>query len=115
MNSEYREFKNGIYLKRGISPREIYSEIIEKNFKDGYRTGSQEDYDIFKKRCIEEYGIIEDLPSMHSLQAMLERSNYVLIDKGKYLPSELCPSMDNELINDIINYIVDNEPTVFYR
>ena len=115
LNSEYREFKNGIYLKRGISPREIYSEIIEKNFKDGYRTGSLEDYDIFKKRCIEEYGIIEDLPSMHSLQGMLERSNYVLIDKGKYLPSELCPSMDNELIDDIINYIVDNEPTVFYR
>ena len=112
LNSEYRKFKNGTYLKRGISPREIYSEIIEKNFKDGYRTGSQEDYDIFKKKCIEEYGIIEDLPSMHSLQGMLERSNYVLIDKGKYLPSELCPSMDNE---DIINCIVDNEPTVFYR
>ncbi len=115
LNSEYREFKNGIYLKRGISPREIYSEIIEKNFKGGYRTGSQEDYDIFKKRCIEKYGIIEELPSMHSLQGMLERSDYVLIDKGKYLPSELCPSMDNELIDDIINYIVDNEPTVFYR
>ena len=25
LNSEYREFKNGLYLKRGISPREIYS------------------------------------------------------------------------------------------
>lgn len=49
LNSEYREFKNGIYLKRGFSHREIYSEIIEKNFKNGYRTGSQEDYDIFKK------------------------------------------------------------------
>lgn len=115
LNSEYRKFKNGIYLKRGISPREIYTEIIEKNFKNGYRTGSQDDYDIFKKRCIEEYGIIENLPSMHSLQGMLERSNYVLIDKGKYLPSKLCPSIDNELIDEIINYIINNEPTVFYR
>ena len=39
-----------------------------------------------KEASIEELsGIIEDLPSMHSLQAMLERCNYVLIDKGKYL------------------------------
>ena len=115
LNSEYREFKEGIYLKRGISPREVYSEIIEKNFKDGYRTGSQEDYEKFKEKCIEEYGMVEDIPSMHSLQAMLERCNYVLIDKGKYLPLDLCPSLDNELIDEIINYIVENEPTVFYR
>lgn len=115
LNSEYREFKEGIYLKRGISPREVYSEIIEKNFKDGYRTGSQEDYEKFKEKCIEEYGMVEDIPSMHSLQAMLERCNYVLVDKGKYLPLDLCPSLDNELIDEIINYIVENEPTVFYR
>lgn len=115
LNSEYREFKEGIYLKRGISPREVYSEIIEKNFKDGYRTGSQEDYDKFKEKCIEEYGMVDDIPSMHSLQAMLERCNYVLINKGKYLPLDLCPSLDDELIDEIINYIVENEPTVFYR
>ena len=113
--SEYKKLKNGIYLKRGISPRKIYSEVIECNFKDGYRIGSQEDYDIFKKRCIERYGVIEDIPSKHSLQAMLERCQYVLIDKGKYLPKELCPTIDDELVDEIINYIVDNQPTVFYR
>ena len=115
LNSEYRKFKNGIYLKKSISPRKIYSEIIEKNFKDGYRIGSPEDYNIFKEKCIEEYGIVEELPSMHSLQGMLERCNYVLIDKGKYLPLERCPSINDELIDEIINYIVDNEPIVFYR
>lgn len=115
LNSKYREFKNGIYLKRGISPREIYAEIIGKHFKNGYRTGSQEDYDIFKEKYIEEYGIEDNFPSMHSLQGILERCNYVLIDKGKYLPSKLCPSIDGELIKEIMNYIVDNEPTVFYR
>ena len=115
LDSEYREFKEGVYLKRGIFPREVYSEIIEKNFKDGYRTGSQEDYEKFKEKCIEEYGMVENIPSMHSLQAMLERCNYVLIDKGKYLPLDLCPNLDDELINEIINYIVKNEPTVFYR
>lgn len=72
-------------------------------------------YEKFKEKCIEEYGMVEDIPSMHSLQAMLERCNYVLIDKGKYLPLDLCPSLDNELIDEIINYIVENEPTVFYR
>lgn len=115
LNSEYKEFKNGIYLKRGIMPKEVYSKIIEKNFKNGYRIGSHEDYDIFKKKCIEEYGINEEIPSMHALQGMLERCNYVLIDKGKYIPSDLSPSIDNELIDEIINYIIDNEPTVFYR
>ncbi len=115
LNSEYREYRNGIFIKRGISPREIYLGVIEKNFKNGYRVGSQEDYDRFKKKCIQEYGIIDDLPSMHSLQAMLERGNYALIDKGKYLPIDLCPSIDDELLDDIINFIINNQPTVFYR
>lgn len=115
LNSEYREFKNGVYLKRGISPRKIYSEIIENHFKNGYRTGSLEDYNNFKAKCIEEYGILDNFPSMHSLQGILERCNYVLIDKGKYLPSKLCPSIDEDLIEEIVNYIVDNKPTIFYR
>ena len=115
LNSEYREYKNGIFLKHGVSPREIYSEVIEKNFKNGFRVGSQEDYEKFKKKCAQEYGIIDDFPSMHSLQAMLERSDYVLIDKGKYLSTSLCPSIDDELLDEIINYIINNKPTVFYR
>lgn len=113
--SEYREIKNGIYLKRGIFLNEIYSKIIKENFKTGYQIGSQEDYDTFKNKWNEEYGTIEDFPSMHSLQGMLERCHYVLIDKGTYLPKELCPSIDNELLNEIINYIIDNQPTVYYR
>lgn len=114
-NSEYKELKNGIYLKRGVHLREIYSEIIGENFRNGYSPGSQEDYNTFKKKFIEKYEIVEEIPSMHSLQAMLERSNYVLIGKGKYLPPELCPNMDDELVSEIINYIIDNKPTVFYR
>lgn len=115
LNAEYREFKDGVYLKRGVSPREVYSEVIIRNFKDGYRTGSTEDYDKFKEKCIKEYGFTEDFPSMHSLQGMLERCDYVLIDKGKYLASELCPSLDDELLDEIINFIIENQPTVFYR
>lgn len=114
-NSEYKELKTGIYLKRGVHLREIYSEIIGENFRNGYSPGSQEDYNTFKKKFIEKYEIVEEIPSMHSLQAMLERSNYVLIGKGKYLPPELCPNMDDELVSEIINYIIDNKPTVFYR
>lgn len=114
-NSEYKELKNGIYLKRGVHLREIYSEIIGENFRNGYSPGSQEDYNTLKKKFIEKYEIVEEIPSMHSLQAMLERSNYVLIGKGKYLPPELCPNMDDELVSEIINYIIDNKPTVFYR
>lgn len=115
LNQEYRELKNGIFLKQGVNPREIYSEVIAKNFKNGYRMGSLEDYEKFKKECLKEYGFIDELPSMHSLQAMLERCNYVLIDKGTYLPQELCPNINEELLDNIINYIIENKPSIFYR
>jgi hypothetical protein len=115
LNSEYHQYQNGIYLKKGLPIRYLYSSIIKELFQDGYHVNNNNSYNLVIKEIKRRYGDIDNVPSQHALQAMIERSDFSLIDRGIYLSNDLCIQIPDELLDQIIEYIFINKPVVFYR
>lgn len=113
--SEYREYQNGIFLKRGILDRFLYTSLIKEIFKNGYPIGDSISYNLFLNEIKNRYGDIDNIPSPRSLRAMIERSDFILVDRGIYLSSDMCVQLSEELLDKITEYIFNNKPTVFYR
>lgn len=55
------------------------------------------------------------MSSDRAIVGYIERLDYCLIDKGTYKNRAECVALPQELIDDIINHILENSPTVFYN
>ena len=55
---------------------------IKENFVSGYDIGSDNDYNRLLNIVREKYGNIE-MPSKRSVQAMIDRYDFIQIDRGK--------------------------------
>lgn len=115
INHSYKLFRSCIYIKKGLTEKDLVGRIIDETFPNGYRTGSLEDYEKLKEAFYSKYGDSEDLSSDRAIVGYIERLDYCLIDRGTYKNRAECVALPQELIDDIINYIVENSPTVFYN
>ena len=114
INYSYRVFKDTLYVKKGIGSKELVCMTIDDLFPEGYRIGSSEDYTKLEEAFTNKYGISDEFPSDRSIVGFLERSNYCQIDKGTYKNRSYCITLPQDLIEEIINFILMNQPTVFY-
>lgn len=114
VENEYRIYQERIYLKKSINISMIYLNEIKENFLNGYDIGSDEDYNKLIEIIEEKYGNIE-MPSKHSIQAMIDRYYFIQIDRGKYLSREYASNLPEELADQIINFIINNAPIVAYN
>ena len=87
---------------------------MEKNFQNGYRVGEDEDYNKLVEIAKDKYRIDEEIPSRHSIEAMIGRSNFIQINRGTYLSEKYCVELPEELVDKILNYISENN-FVYYR
>lgn len=113
IEENYKLYQNTVYKKKGVSPSYIYLNEIKENFINGYDTGSEQDYTRLVKIIQEKYGIIE-LSSIRSVYGMIERSDFVQIDKGRYKAKEYSAVIPERLLDEIINFIIKNSPVVAY-
>ena len=86
---------------------------IKENFDSGYNIGSEEDYNRLINILTEKYGDIE-IPSMHSIQAMIDRDDFVQINRGTYKAKEYAVNLSEKLVEEITDYIIKNSPIVPY-
>lgn len=114
INYSYKLYKDKIFVKKGIGTKELISLTIDEIFPNGYRIGSEEDYIKLESTFISKFGISDDFPSNRSIVGFLDRLNYCQVDKGTYKNRNYCISLPDELKNEIINYILLNQPTIFY-
>ena len=111
--NNYKKVTNELYLRKGYAYRDIFLDLLEELFPKGYRVGSDEDYDFFIDAVKKKYRIEENLPSKHSLEAMIERGDYIQCDRGKYLPGKYAVKIETEMLDKIFSYIAENEFTYY--
>ena len=114
IDNEYRVYQEKIFVKKSINISAIYMNEIKENFVSGYDIGSDNDYNRLLNIVIEKYGNIE-MPSKRSIQAMIDRYDFIQIDRGKYLHREFASNLPEKLTDEILDYIISNSPIVAYN
>lgn len=114
IDKEYKLFQNTLFIKKEYTTSDVYLNVIKDIFIHGYDIGSDEDYNQLKNVIMERYGEIK-VSSKRSIYGMIERSNFIQIDKGKYISKEYAISLPEPLINEIIDYIFENAPIIPYN
>ena len=111
----YHEYQNGIYLKNGLSAKDVVLNLIDTLFPNGYKISDEEQYSQLKNLFEQRYGSFNEIPSQRSIVGFIDRGDYCQIDRGTYKNRVLCATIDDELKDDIINYILVNKPMVHYQ
>lgn len=109
----YRMVGENLYIKDGCAYRELFLELIEQLFPKGFHINDENDYNSLINTAKERYNINDNLPSKHSLEAMLERGDCIQIDRGTYISSKYMVSLEPELVDKMLNYISKNEFTYY--
>lgn len=114
IESFYRIFYTNFWIKKNVHQKELIGALIDEIFPEGYGVCNTSHYNLLKNKFAEKYGDVSDFPSDRSVVGFLERLNYCQIDKGTYKNRRYCVNLSEELIEEIINYILTNGPMVFY-
>lgn len=104
--NEYRKIENNTYLKKGTNLSDIYLSEIAKNFPEGYAVLNDNDYNRLKEHIKNKY-YIENISSKESIRSMLDKSEFVQIDKGRYKLIKYKEILSDELINKL-ELCIDN-------
>ena len=110
---EYKDYKNGFKVKKTLTEKELLIEVMTEHFPDGFRVYDDEQYEKLMEKYIDKFGEM-DFPSQRTVQAMIERGNCGMVNKGTYLNKDFCATLDDELLNKIRDFISLNKPMVFY-
>lgn len=112
--NHYKKIDDYLYIKNGFRTRDLYLDIVDEYFPNGYKVGEDEDYNKLVEIAKDKYKIDEKIPSKHSIEAMVGRSDFIQIDRGTYLPEKYCIELPKQLVDKILNYISENN-LVYYR
>ena len=108
----YRRITDNLFIKSGYAYRDLYLDLIEEAFPNGFYV-KNDDYDRFVYTVKERYKIDEEIPSKHSLEAMLGRGGFVQFDRGAYISSKYAVSLEPDIVDRILDYISQNEFTYY--
>lgn len=113
IKNNYKEITTELYLKKDCAYRDLYLVLLEELFPKGYHTSSDDDYNVFVKTVNERYKINENIPSKHSLEAMIGRGNFIQSDRGEYIPNKYAVDLEMEMVDKILDYISEKEFTYY--
>lgn len=113
IKNNYRLYQDKVFVKKELNISHIYLNEIRENYIDGYDIGSEDDYNRLIKIINEKYGDIE-VSSMHSIQGMIDRNDFIQIDRGKYKAREYAAIIPEKLVGEIIDFIIKNQPVIAY-
>lgn len=114
IKNNYRIYQDKILVRKSVNISAIYMNEIEENFVYGYNIGNENDYNRLLRIIKNKYGVIE-VPSMHSIKAMIDRNNFVQIDRGTYRAKKYCSVLPENLLDEILDFIIKNSPIIAYR
>ena len=109
----YRIYQDKVFVRKLVNISAIYMNEIEENFVDGYNIGNKDDYNRLLKIIKNKYGEIE-VSSMHSIQSMIDRNDFIQIDRGTYKAKKYCATLSENLLDEILDFIIKNSPGVAY-
>ena len=115
IQNNYRIVNGNIYLRKGVLERKLVTNIIDDLFLEGYHISDDISYNKIQVEYKKRYGCWDDGLSPRIISTYLERDNYCQIDKGTYKNRQYVASIDPFLKDRIINYILENQPNIFYE
>lgn len=111
----YREYKNSVYLRKGLSGSDLVASVIDTILPNGYKIDDENNYAVLNEEIHKRYGDDFDIGSRRALDArIMGRDDFCLIDRGLYKRKSLCVTLPDELQTLIINYISCHSPLVHY-
>lgn len=105
---------NGVYFRNGMIKRDVILSIVDEYFPDGIRVTNSEHYEKFKKAYTEEYKIECNISPREISTAMGNTGDYCLVDRGTYLRFEKAHLIPQELLDDIVTYVLQDGGTLYY-
>lgn len=113
--SAYKKKVNGLYIRKGCTQKDLLEDLLIEMFPTGYHISDDEQYNLLKTEFSKRYGDDISLGSKHAVNAMIERMDFCQIDKGIYKSIKECVVLPDELEDNILLYISQNMPSVFYQ
>lgn len=111
---ENYRLSNGIYLKKGLLKRDIITSILDDYFPQGYHISSKDHYERFKIIYKDLYHLECSITMREIVCAIENDGNYCAVDRGIYRKYEKCARISQELLNDIIAYVLEDGGTIYY-
>ena len=111
--ANYRLY-NGVYMRKGVVKRDVILSIVDEHFPNGYHISNKEHFNKFKSIYKEKYGMECPMSQREIGTAMGNAGDYCLVDKGTYLRYEKCSKIPQELLDDIITYVLEDGGTLYY-
>ena len=115
VQNNYRIVNGNIYLRKGVFERKLITNVIDDLFPEGYHISDNITFIKIQEEYKKRYGCWDEGLNSRLISTYTERENYCQIDKGTYKNRKYVPSIDQFLKDRIINYILENQPTVFYE
>lgn len=115
IHNKYRLVNNAIYLRKGVFERELITNIIDDLFIDGFHISDDTAFEKIQAEYIKRYNYWIEGLTLRLISTYIERKNYCQIDKGTYKNRKYVPAINQYLMERIINYIIENQPIVFYE
>lgn len=113
LEKEYRLYQNRIWVNKTIRISDIYLNELKNNFINGYNIGDEEDYNRLIEEIKNKYGDI-DISSQRSIVGMIDRGDFIQIDKGTYLAKEYAAKLSDTAAEELVDYVIQNGPIVLY-
>ena len=107
LDKEYRLYQNKIWVKKTINTSEIYLNELRDNFVNGYNIGNDDDYNKLIEGIKNKYGDI-DISSARSLVGLIDRSNFIQIDKATYTAREYAVKLNDSLAEELVDFVIQN-------
>jgi len=107
-------YKNSIYVKKGISVSSLILMIIDEEFPLGYSISNDQHYkelcEIFQKKYP---GLLSEI-KRRKITTSLQNQNYKLVDKGTYVNPLYLPKLHSQLLLSIKQFI-DEQGRTYYK
>lgn len=104
--------QNGYFIKKGYTLNKI-TEYILDNYFNCYFKNNLEFLEKFNNIFINEFGYSEPI-SERNFKSILERTNYILVDKATYRKMNDEDNLSREIIDDIIGYLYELNSPILY-
>lgn len=114
IESNYRIVNNNVYLRKGVLERKLVTTIIDDLFQDGYHISDETSFKKIQEEYLKRYGYWDEGLSMRLISTYTERENYCQIARGTYKNRKYVINLNSYLKDRIINYILENQPIVYY-
>lgn len=108
----YKLNNDKLFVRKGLYQSDIYSYIIEEVFPNGF-SASEHNVELFNKYIDEHFSGMEHCNG-HTILSSMERTGYILINRGTYLHISKVNRINPILKDEIINYILSFNGTIYY-